>query len=81
MAILFGIAGLPLEESLDSSTPSHIYGEGSEDSRVVPSTTGRDAIGKYIYVCFAVRSFLCSMLTCMYSSDPYVCFIVLSDDG
>lgn len=40
----FGIAGLPLEESLCDNTPSHVYGHGSKDTQVVPPTPGRDDI-------------------------------------
>lgn len=29
----FSIASLPLEESLNDSTPSHVYGRGFEDTR------------------------------------------------
>lgn len=40
-------ASLGLEESLDDSSPSHVYGGGSEDSRIVPPTLGSDTIGEF----------------------------------
>lgn len=78
VAISFGIAGLPLEESSASSTLLHVYGGGSEDSRVVPPTLGLDMIGKIFFslVMHLTAHFpLCThVLTCV------VCFAAVIDE-
>lgn len=55
VASSFGIVILPLEESSGDSTPSQVYGRGSEDTQVAPPTLGRDAINlsfPFRFVCF-----------------------------
>lgn len=63
----FGIVGLPLEESSNVGTPSHVYDGSSEDTIVVASPVGQEAIGG----CF---------LTYAYSYDVYY-LAALSDGG
>lgn len=57
----FGIAGLPFEESLASSIPSHVYDGDSEDSQVVPPTLWLDAIGNniYMYILLSLFKYMC----------------------
>lgn len=44
VASSFGIAGLPLDESSDAATPSHVYDGGSEDTVVVAPSWGHRVI-------------------------------------
>lgn len=56
VASSFGIAGLPLEESLGVGTPSHVYDGGSKDTIVVGPAAGTGETGGFF---FCIIFFVC----------------------